>query len=71
MNEEKFNMFYCYENSSSRTDVDFSEWRGTQEEAQREFRTSCAQYHTLLWAELKNVSRGDILVDEVKPRKDG
>ena len=25
----------------------------------------------LLWAELKNVSRGDIIVDEVEPRKGG
>lgn len=71
MSEETFHMFYGYEASGWRTDVDFIEWRGTQEEAQREFKTSCAQYHTLLWAELKNVSRGDILVDEVKPSKGG
>lgn len=70
MSEEKFNMFYCYE-TMARTDVDFFEWSGSQEDAQREFRSSCAQYKTLLWAELKNVSRGNILVDEIKPRNDG
>lgn len=70
MSEEQFHMYYCYETSSARTDIDFSEWRGTQEEAQRVFRTGCGHYETLLWAELKNVSRGDILVDEVKPRQD-
>lgn len=70
MSEETFNMFYCYE-TGARTEVDFFEWRGTQEEAQRAFKTSCAQYQTLLWAELKNVSRGGIVVDEVEPRKGG
>jgi hypothetical protein len=70
MSEEKFNMFFCYE-SGARTDVDFFEWRGAQEEAQRAFKTACAQYKTLLWAELKNVSRGDIIVDEIEPRKGG
>ena len=71
MSEEIFNMYYCYENSSSRTDVDFFEWRGTQEEAQRAFKTACAQYQTLIWAELKNVSRGDIVIAEVDLREDG
>jgi hypothetical protein len=70
MSEEKFNMYFCYE-TGARTEVDFFEWSGAQEEAQRAFKTSCAQYKTLLWAELKNVSRGDIIVDEVAPRKDG
>lgn len=70
MSEEKFNMYFCYE-SGARTEVDFFEWRGEQEEAQRAFQSSCAQYKTLLWAELKNVSRGDIIVDEVEPRKGG
>ena len=70
MGEEKFNMFYCYE-SGARTEVDFFEWSGAQEEAQSVFKTACAQYKTLLWAELKNVSRGDIVVEEVEPRKGG
>ena len=70
LSEETFNMYYCYE-TGARTEVDFFEWRGTQEEAQREFKTSCARYQTLLWAELKNVSRGDIVVDEVAPRQGG
>lgn len=70
MSEEKFNMFYCYK-SGARTEVDFFEWSGAQEEAQRVFKTACAHYETLLWAELKNVSRGDIVVDEVEPRKGG
>jgi len=70
MSEEKFNMFYCYE-SGARSEVDFFEWSGEQEEAQRVFKTACAQYKTLLWAELKNVSRGDVVVDEVGPRKGG
>lgn len=70
MCEETFNMFYCYE-TGARTEVDFFEWCGTPEGAQREFRSSCAQYQTLLWAELKNVSRGNIVVDEVAPRQGG
>jgi hypothetical protein len=70
MSEETFNMFYCYE-TGARTEVDFFEWHGTQEEAQHEFKTACALYQTLLWAELKNVSRGDIIVDEVVPRQGG
>lgn len=71
MGEEKFNMYYCYETAGARTDVDFFEWSGEQEEARRVFKTSCASYETLLWAELKNVSRGDVVVEEVVTRKDG